>query len=241
MAKLLRGHSRPIAQNLIAAAIYEFLRSGVPALVTWWAAYKASLTPGWSTPWIILLGAIVFLAISAAMRVLLDSRARPNTSTDTPDQSCPDKPLHAIADHDQNHINDAVSVESCRPEYFLTPPSPYIDFIFTVFNGSVYRVSVRTPIEGNIIILNHRLSGRIQLMQHEVGNLERCTKATLCIRQWLNSEEADLISQASDREQFLFLGLHVPIDGGDHYPNVLRRNLKLVRGVQKDGRALPDR
>lgn len=242
MAKLLRGHSRPISQNLIAAAIYDFGRSGVPTLVTWFAAYKTSLTPGWTTPWVILLGAVVFLVLSVAMRLLLslNQSSEPAVSGHTTDQkeSCPDKSLHANADHDQNHINEAVSVESCLPRCSLQPPSPYIDFTFTVFNGSVYRVSVSNPVEGNILFRDHPLSGRVQIERNAVNNLERHAKATFCIRQWLSIEEAEMISETACNVPFLFLALQVPLTGGDYYKGVIPRTLKLVRGVYRNGSRL---
>jgi len=75
---LLHGHSRPIAQNLVASGVYDFIRQGVATLVTWLAIHQTSVTPGWSVPWAILIGAIVFLCFSIAMRLLLRDRSSHN-------------------------------------------------------------------------------------------------------------------------------------------------------------------
>src|SRR5438105_4519736 len=69
MAKLLRGDSRPVAQNLVASFLYENVPKGVTALMTWYIAHLVSLQ-GWALPWILLAAASMFLILSVAFHFL---------------------------------------------------------------------------------------------------------------------------------------------------------------------------
>jgi hypothetical protein len=184
---------------------------------------------------------LAFIATRQEKRPSVNEQATEPTRTGplpTPEEECAYRDFHRFADNDRDHIDTAVFVESCQPRYVLKPPSPYIDFTFMVFNGSVYRVSVSNPIEGNILFRDHPLSGRVQIERNEVNNLERHARAKFCVRQWLSTEEAAMISETADNVQFLFDALQVPLTGGDYYRDILPRHLHLVRGVYKNGMPL---
>jgi hypothetical protein len=69
MPKLLEGHARPVTQNIVASGLWEFLYRGLPSLVTLFGGYKA-ISQGWTAPWVIGLGALVFLSLSIALHLL---------------------------------------------------------------------------------------------------------------------------------------------------------------------------
>ncbi|HEY4422689.1 MAG TPA: hypothetical protein VGN10_00700 [Pyrinomonadaceae bacterium] len=69
MPKLLEGHTRPVTQNIVASGLWEFLYKGVPSLVTLFGGYKA-ISQGWTAPWVVGLGALVFLSLSAGLHLL---------------------------------------------------------------------------------------------------------------------------------------------------------------------------
>jgi hypothetical protein len=85
MPKLLEKHSKPVAEHVFAAALWDILRWGVPTLVTWITAHIASLS-GWPLPLIILLGAAVFALVSAGIRRLIPSTRKPHQELSTTEE-----------------------------------------------------------------------------------------------------------------------------------------------------------
>lgn len=147
-------------------------------------------------------------------------------------QDCPDKWLHDIAQEDAGNVQKVVSVEGCEIQHELSQQVPHIDFKFTVFNGSVYSISIDGSLEGYILFRKKRLMGSMAIESSFKG-MGRGYKGDVVLRLQVSREEADWITGENnpDADYFRFDQLKVKVGGGEYHPKVEWRRLSLPDSV----------
>lgn len=143
--------------------------------------------------------------------------------------------LRNIADEDAKDIGKRVFVNPSEVRYYLSGDLPQIDFDFTIFNGSVYSLSVAPTPEGDItcgkkpLIEAKRVTG--------FKNLAHGYESTFTLELRLSPTEAAFIlkKQQSGEDVFYFGHLTIKVNGGDYYPNLTAKPLKLPTRVRGTG------
>jgi hypothetical protein len=113
----------------------------------------------WGVPWKWVLPAIVVTAIPTAIGGFLIARKmRPAGShaslgglqlkgTGTVSDPCPDKRLHALAESDKASIKNLVRIPWIAYRPHFDKKEPYIDFVFSIFNNSLYDIVIDNSIK----------------------------------------------------------------------------------------------
>lgn len=143
--------------------------------------------------------------------------------------------LRTIADDDAIDVGKRVFVTPGEVRYYLTGDLPQIDFDFTVFNGSVYSLSVDPTPEGEItcgkkpLIEAKRVTG--------FKNLGHGYEGTVTLELRLSPTEAAFILKKRQvgEDVFYFGRLTIKVNGGDYYPNLTAKPLKLPERVRGTG------
>jgi hypothetical protein len=137
------------------------------------------------------------------------------------------KLLENIVERDKKNISKVVRIVEHSISYTnLTAQAPSIDFIFEVFNGSVFDISVDEKLGGFIHLNNNAMVGDKGIVGR-VEELLRGEVRTLAIKQCVNPQEAELILDATEEDEFRFGGLQVVIKGGADCPDVVWQRLAL--------------
>lgn len=143
--------------------------------------------------------------------------------------------LHEIAEGERRQIEKHVVVETCAMNpLYLWEDLPYVVFDFTVYNGSVYSISVQDLVDGFIRFKGQHLDAKARMLDNQVKNCPRGGRNTFRIRQRVLKDEAALISDTlkSSGNLFDFSELIVTVSGGDAFPNLEPARLDLTRGMQ---------
>lgn len=128
--------------------------------------------------------------------------------------------LYEIAEYDKNDLSVLVQVQSVvwNPHY-LSERLPYTEFTFTIFNGSVYEVSVDKDINGYVTFAEQRLSGNIRLAEKTAKTFPHGATRRLRIYYPLSKEDVALIQTAPELPDmgfcFGFEKLVIKISGKD--------------------------
>lgn len=251
----VKEHSRSIAHNTVGDVLGEYVVKGAPTMIAWVAAISAYMRdqPLWL---VILIGSTVFLLLSftwyfiGRRRALgnfaegesaprhekepteaLAPRAFTEDSLSDPEYIYSKDWLRNIAERDKRQIDWAAKAIECYLECGFRDASPFLRFRFTVFNGSVYTVSIN-KVEGFILYGKRRLEKEITLStKWKVENLTPRYVARVEILQWLTPEEAALLNKDWDEQKFStgfsFEHLRLIVSGGDDFKDVVPKPLKL--------------
>ena len=141
--------------------------------------------------------------------------------------------LHEVAGEDAQDIGKRVFVTPGEVRYNLSSDLPQIDFDFIAFNGSVYSLSIDPTPEGEItcgkkpFIEAKRVNG--------FKNLAHGYQGTFTLELRLSPTEAARIlkKQQSGEDVFYFGHLTIKVNGGDYYPNLTAKPLKLPDRVRE--------
>ena len=110
--------------------LYEESAHPKPALSTWIASY---FTWVWGIPFRSVFVGLGIIGLICLVVVGLDRLIR---------ERCPDKRLHLLAERDKASIREYVWVTSIYYQPAFDKSEPYIDFIFCVFNNSLFDVVI---------------------------------------------------------------------------------------------------
>lgn len=151
-----------------------------------------------------------------------------------------DRWLPDFAEADRQNLGKCVRVERCQVNLRgLTSDPRYMDFSLTVFNGSVFKISVEDVVKGSIVFRNQPLTGSRDII-HNVKNIGRAEVGRFTLRQMLDDRHAELISEAlEDKEDWLiFDHLTITISGGRDQPEIKPQRLNLMKAVTKSGEVI---
>ena len=152
-------------------------------------------------------------------------------------KGCPDEWLHDIAASDRKLIQKVVQVTGINWRNISNTLVPRGDFVFFVTNVSVFPIALKFDEETSLPIRfgTYEFVQKPELQKQEsklVCNPRTDTYFT--IRQMLYQQEADLITNAPEREEFFFGGLRVVIQGaGEFASQVEERRLDTNYTVSK--------
>jgi len=109
--------------------------------------------------------------------------------------------LYELMELQRKQIQQYVVVENCMINpYYLSESTPYIDFDFNVFNGSIYEVSIPIHdgalLNGSIRFRNSMLSGSVKLVNNYVKNCSPGGRNHIRVRQWVNKDDTKEIRQS---------------------------------------------
>src|SRR5215213_568133 len=127
--------------------------------------------------------------------------------------------LSNVAKFDKENFSKVVQVRHAtwNPHY-MSEEIPYTEFTFTVFNASVYELSVLETVGGYIQFASNRLGGHLRLAESSARKLRHGETARIRVIQWLSAEEVAAISIAPEvdmRFAFSVKKLFVLVDSED--------------------------
>lgn len=143
--------------------------------------------------------------------------------------SCGDSKLHEIANEDRNSIEHLVTVTVIDPQpNKLTQGIAYIEFIFYIFNSSVFEISVDDAIDGYISFRegNHedRLHEYKELKDNQAKAVPSRGQGHFTIYQRLTETEARHFAKTDD-VWFSFNNLVITIKGANESDGVVEKHL----------------
>ncbi len=112
-----------------------------------------------------------------------------------------DDRLSRLAKFDADHFSAVVHVRhiTWNPAY-LSENLPYIEFTFTIFNGSVFDLTVVDTIEGFISFGHERLGGYLWFSDKPIKIIKHGDHYRLKICQRLDDKEVKFISEAPEAD-----------------------------------------
>jgi hypothetical protein len=143
--------------------------------------------------------------------------------------------LHEIAEYDKYHIDASVRLVWCLVGMEQAKlDSPYVQFQFTIFNGSVYPITFK--IEGFVMFGSRRLSGDITtLPAANNATVNHANLINLEFRVWLNKEEATYVYERKDIDSFFMDELILMIQGGEGFKDISPKRLRLPNSIDTRG------
>lgn len=193
-----------------------------PSLLVEWftrcVAYLRGLPWRWIAPSVVL-GALIAALVLWRLRLI-----------------CFEKRLHQLKESDRDRIKDLVRicVISYQPETQLGEP-PYIDFVFRVFNNSLYEILISDSVIGSITY-GHQVEFKETAKMKSAPPERRCGIRWYCdftVRQWLISTEVEHISRSSDL-YFWFEHLTIMFQGTERSPEIKATRLNTDHFVKKE-------
>lgn len=141
-----------------------------------------------------------------------------------------------LAEREKYSIQTAVIITGVK--VLLKPdnePNPYVDFVFTVFNGSVYTISLEFDLSRSIWFTGSELSGRVKLEANEVIYAAHTDFKSFVVRLILTPTETEMIKNAPyPNDVFSFGELRATIIGSDQ-PSDVRAARLFLPSIHKDG------
>jgi hypothetical protein len=147
--------------------------------------------------------------------------------------------LSEIVERDEREIHRMVRVFECQIDKDRFDNDIHtVDFTFTVFNGSIYEISISDQIDGHIKFHDEELYQPKKMLDNQAKNLLRGNFGYFIIRQVLSSDDVRFISSKPDNARFLFKDLVVKIVGAGRWHKVYTQPLNLKQvSITKDGRS----
>jgi hypothetical protein len=152
---------------------------------------------------------------------------------------CPDEWLHKIADTQKTQLQRFVLVERFTPNpYYLSKGKLYVYFDFSIFNSSIYKVSIPLSVgdvvRGVVRFKGEILSGTAKIDSNHVTNLRHGSRGGFRIQQWVNKDEATDIAETLKKSGnlFDFSELIITVKGSDEQTGAETAQLDLTRGMQ---------
>lgn len=152
-----------------------------------------------------------------------------------PELPCGAKWLHGIAEADKQGIQNAVKIRGIDFRNEIEPGRiPYVDFVFSVSNQSVYEITVDDAVDGYIRFHNEELTREKKIVETTAHDCQIRDKCFFTIRQWLSQEQADFIMQDRNSERpFWFDNLIITVRGGSNFPDITPRRLEIPGYVSR--------
>jgi hypothetical protein len=124
--------------------------------------------------------------------------------------------LHTISQNQRNAINGYVRVLSCEIIKHDFLEELYVDFKFTVLNGSVYTICIEDSIKGDVKLGERLLSKGAKIILNDATYFKPNEVKDFVVRQWLDRDEiADILRATDDAREFRLHGLDITIQGND--------------------------
>jgi hypothetical protein len=143
-----------------------------------------------------------------------------------------------IVEYQRNGLRKYVLVEKCdiNPTH-LSVGKRFVEFTFTVFNYSMFGVSIPMSgdvlIEGSIYFKGDRLSGAAKLIENKIIKLPPYHSTVFKIHQWVDPDEAKDITDTLSNDGNLFdFSKAVIYVKADKFPEDEAAKLDLSRGMQ---------
>jgi hypothetical protein len=134
----------------------------------------------------------------------------------------PNKRLAAIANNDAAEIQEAVIVCGVHFRNEIEYGNRHIDFTFSVFNQSVYDISIDDALgDGDITFNQQPLVKEKRIISNKAQNVQPRQQGLFTIRQFLDAGDMQAITNATDATQFWLDGLKIKIKGGAGFENVV--------------------
>jgi hypothetical protein len=150
--------------------------------------------------------------------------------------------LRLVAEQDQNEIERMIHTWNPTIDgYDFKSPSPWIQFVFWIFNGSIYTVAIEDAVEGFVTYGDRKLQGQVTRdSRWNIGQLYRGWTARVKFQLWLAQEDAEFLNAEFQREDsnppttFQFHNLEILVSSD---ANVVPRPLTFhFGGVSKNQR-----
>ncbi|MGB9181826.1 MAG: hypothetical protein WCB68_21525 [Pyrinomonadaceae bacterium] len=233
MSNLLKEHSKPIAQGVVGGLISALLLYGGAVVIGWYSAHSAYIS-GKPLYWAISLGVLTFLAVAVGINFISLAIARHRSpKSERGEQlsvtnNCPDKWLHDIADKQEKEIHwriEVLGLQVSRHEFMRD--SPYIEFNFTVENGSLYPVCL-CSLGGSIYFQNRLLNGKLRWTDSSPKNIPPLEMLPFVeLHQELSKEDViSILNNLGENTSFNFSHLEVGINSPEH-PKVKPQFLRM--------------
>lgn len=143
--------------------------------------------------------------------------------------------LHAIAENDRLEIQNAVMVS--RINFYNHADDidgPYLEFVFTIFNMSVYEISIDDAIDGYITLNRKKLKkDNLELEKNNAQNCHVRGDGNFTLRQFLNDADLRSVMESSEDREFFFDNVIINIKGGENSPQVESKRLKMSGQVSR--------
>jgi heme/copper-type cytochrome/quinol oxidase subunit 2 len=148
----------------------------------------------------------------------------------------PNKRLVTIANNDAAEIQNVVTVTGVQFRNEIEYGQRYIDFVFAIFNQSLYDISIDDELgEGDIIFNKHPLVSRKRIEENKAQNIQPRTPGHFTVRQFLDSGDIDAIKRANSDRRFEFHNLKIKIKGGAGFEgNVREKRLQFEGSLSKE-------
>lgn len=144
--------------------------------------------------------------------------ATAKSERERPDQ----KRLQIIAKQDREEIQDSVIVKGIQFRNEIEYGKRYIHFVFTIFNQSIYEITIDSELgDGDIIFNGEPLVKKKEIVDNKAQNLPARTLGHFAVRQYLDSGDIDAIRNANDDRRFEIHNLKIKIKGGSDFEGVV--------------------
>jgi hypothetical protein len=182
----------------------------------------------WREPWRWVLPALAIgFMLATAINVIRKRRQSSSEDLTRVNQRCSARWLHAIANNDRDEIQNAVMISGIQFRNEIEEGKRYIDFVFSIFNKSVYEISIDDSIGGDIIFDGEILITEKRMEKNTAENCHVRGTGYFIVRQYLNSAEIDSIKNAKPDRPFRLDGLIIKIKGGADFPDVVPKRLRI--------------
>lgn len=100
--------------------------------------------------------------------------------------------MNIIADADAENIEKMIVTRSPSVSYDFSNQSPWLEFMFYIFNGTFYPIAIDSNIQGFMAYGGSRIDGQItQRPEWEIKDLKRGWTARVKFRLWLKPENVE--------------------------------------------------
>lgn len=129
--------------------------------------------------------------------------------------------LAKLSKEDLQNVSAGIKITRCEVDIDLECRKPWIQFRFTIFNGSVFPIAVDRTLKGWVKFANGRdkpreLKSELKFLDRPAPSCERHKTAEFTLHQELSDDDAVFIAAKTSREGwFLFDALVIAIKGDD--------------------------
>lgn len=145
--------------------------------------------------------------------------AEANSEKERPDA----KRLQLVAKQDREEIQDSVIVSGVHFRNEITYGKRYIEFVFAIFNQSVYEMTIDDTLgDGDIVFNKEPLVKKKEIVENKAQNLPARVPGHFAVRQYLDSGDIEAIKNATDDRLFGLHNLRIKIKGGADFERVVK-------------------
>jgi hypothetical protein len=141
--------------------------------------------------------------------------------------------LNKTVEGDRLRIDKAVPVVECSFSRAAgAPGQTYIEFMFDLFNGSVYSVAIDKSLKGFVRFGDIPLQGRVAITgRSKLDLLEPRQTGTFVVTLWMSQEDSETIDEirkVSSNAVFAFDQLSITVAGANENDNVIAQPLDMA-------------